>query len=96
MTSKITTQNLLALIGRQVIYQQHQCEIIELLDECTLVLQTVIAMTPAADSDDGSQIQATQHGEGHREVPMTFSLSAFDVDGELNPELVALGWISEC
>ncbi len=87
MQNKITTQDLLALIGQQVIYQQHQCEIIELLDESILVLQTVTHV----NQDEDSQIQPTQHGEGHREVPMTFTLTVFDIDGEIHPELEGLG-----
>ena len=88
MTSKITTRDLLALIGRQVVYQQHQCEIIELLDERTLVLQTMVQQV---DEGDEYQIQATQHGEGHREVPMTFSVAVFDSEGDDHPEFLALG-----
>jgi hypothetical protein len=87
MTNKLTTADLLALIGQQVTYQQHQCEIVELLDSSVLVLQVVAQV---AHQDDDYQIQPTQHGEGHREVPMTFTLDVFDVDGEPHPELIAL------
>ena len=61
--SIITTDDLLALIGRQVVYQQQSCEIVELLDGCEFVLQVL---------DDESNIQATQYGEGHRTVPVTY------------------------
>ncbi len=88
MTSKLSSSDLLALIGRQVVHQQHQCEIVELLDECVLILQV---LGPPSGGEDDSQIQATQHGEGHREVPMTFTLAVFDVDGEIHPELERLG-----
>lgn len=78
----ITTQDLLALIGRQIVYQQQSCEIVELLDDCQFVLQVL---------DDESNIQATQYGEGHRKVPMTHVLPIFDGDGELHAELIAVG-----
>jgi len=75
-------EHLLALLGRQVVYQQQQCEIIELLDGCELVLQVL-------ESD--TSIQATQYGEGHRAVPVTYILSVFDGEGELHTELIAAG-----
>jgi len=75
-------EHLLALLGRQVVYQQQQCEIIELLDACELVLQVL---------NPDTSIQATQYGEGHRAVPVTYILSVFDGEGELHTELIAAG-----
>jgi len=75
-------EHLLALLGQQVVYLQQQCEIIELLDGCELVLQVLEADT---------SIQATQYGEGHRTVPVTYILSVFDGEGELHTELIAAG-----
>ena len=75
-------EDLLALLGQQVVYLQQKCEIIELLDGCELVLQVLEADT---------SIQATQYGEGHRTVPVTYILSVFDGEGELHTELVAAG-----
>lgn len=80
--NEISLDSLLILIGRQVIYQQQQCEIIELLDECEFVLQVI---------EDESNIQATQYGEGHRTVPVTYSLPIFDGEGDLHSELIAAG-----
>lgn len=79
---KFQCEHLLALLGQQVVYQQQQCEIIELLDGCELVLQVLEADT---------SIQATQYGEGHRDVPVTYILSVFDGEGELHTELIAAG-----
>jgi len=42
------------------------------------------------ESNDTS-IQATQYGEGHRAVPVTYILSVFDGEGELHTELMAAG-----
>jgi len=79
---KFQCEHLLALLGQQVVYQRQQCEIIELLDGCELVLQVLEADT---------SIQATQYGEGHRDVPVTYILSVFDGEGELHTELIAAG-----
>lgn len=79
---KTRSEQLLTLIGQQLVYQQQQCEIIELLDGCELVLQVL-------ESD--TNIQANQYGEGHRTVPVTYTLSIFDGEGELHPELIIAG-----
>lgn len=74
--------DLLRLIGQQVSYHGHRCEIIELIDDCSLVLQQL---------EPGSHIQPSQYGEGHRAVPVTHTVPVFDAEGELHPELVAAG-----
>ncbi len=79
---KFSHQHLLTLIGRQVEYMQQQCEIIELLDNCEFVLQVL---------KNDTSIQATQYGEGHRAVPVTYTLPVFDGEGDLHAELVAAG-----
>ncbi|MBE0438497.1 MAG: hypothetical protein IBX57_01845 [Gammaproteobacteria bacterium] len=79
---KFSSEHLLTLIGQQVIYQNQQCEIIELLDGCQLVLQVL-------KSD--KNIQATQYGEGHRTVPITHILTVFDGEGFLHSDLAAAG-----
>ncbi|MDB2705125.1 hypothetical protein N9Y67_01140 [Pseudomonadota bacterium] len=75
-------EHLLALLGQQVVYQAHQCEIIELLEGCNLVLQVL---------EQDRSIQATQYGEGHRNVPVTYILPVFDGEGELHSEVLAAG-----
>jgi len=69
----------LALIGRQIFFQQQQCEIVELLDDCKFVLQVL---------ENDRNIQATQYGEGHRTVPVTYILPIFDGAGNLHAELL--------
>ena len=76
----IERQGLLALIGRQIVFQQQQCEIVELLDDCKFVLQVL---------ENDRNIQATQYGEGHRTVPVTYILPIFDGEGNLHAELLA-------
>ncbi|MCC5796951.1 MAG: hypothetical protein JJU48_06455 [Methylophaga sp.] len=80
--NKFLCEHLRALIGAQVTYHKHRCEIIELLDGCELVLQVL---------DPGSSIQPTQYGEGHRQVPVTYTLQVFDSDGELHADVQAAG-----
>lgn len=80
--SNLSSDDLLTLIGQQVVYHRHRCEIIELLDGRELVLQVL---------DPDSNIQPTQYGEGHRPVPVTYTLPVFDGEGELHAELLAAG-----
>ena len=75
-------QDLLALIGRQLVFQHQQCEIVELLDDCKFVLQVL---------ENDTNIQATQYGEGHRAVPVTYILPIFDGEGDLHADLLAAG-----
>ncbi|AFI85753.2 hypothetical protein Q7A_2978 [Methylophaga nitratireducenticrescens] len=79
---KFSCDDLLNLIGQQVVYHHQRCEIIELLDGCELVLQEL---------NQDSNIQPTQYGEGHRPVPVTHVLPVFDGEGELHAELVSAG-----
>ncbi len=80
--NKFTCDKLLTLLGQQVFYQSQKCEIIELLDGCELVLQVL---------EDEISIQATQYGEGHRNVPATYVLSVFDGEGNLHPDILGTG-----
>lgn len=80
--SNLSNDDLLTLIGQQVVYNHHQCEIIELLDGRELVLQVL---------NTDSNIQPTQYGEGHRPVPVTYTLPVFDGEGQLHAELLAAG-----
>jgi len=75
-------QYLLTLIGQQLNYHNQRCEIIELLDDCQFVLQVLKAET---------NIQATQYGEGHRAVPVTYVVPIFDGEGDIHPELKTSG-----
>ena len=76
------TAHLLTLIGRQVVYQQQECEIIELLDDSEFVLQVL---------EDNTNIQPSQYGEGHRNVPITYVVPIFDGTGDLHPDLITAG-----
>lgn len=78
----VTIENLLTLIGQQVVFQHQQCEIIELIDGNEFVLQVL---------EDDTSIQATQYGEGHRAVPVTYVIPVFDGEGDLHAELLAAG-----
>ncbi len=80
--SNLSSDDLLTLIGQQVVYNRHLCEIIELLDGRELVLQVL---------NTDSNIQPTQYGEGHRPVPITYTLPVFDGEGQLHAELLSAG-----
>jgi hypothetical protein len=75
-------EKLLTLIGQQFTYHKQQCEVIELLDDCQLVLQVL---------QQDTSIQATQYGEGHRAVPVTHVIPVFDSEGALHPDLEVMG-----
>ena len=79
---KKSSDELLCLLGQQLIHRQQQCEIIEVLDNTELVLQVLRHDT---------HIQATQYGEGHRAVPVTYILPIFDEEGSLHPDLKLAG-----
>ena len=78
----LTSEQLLALMGQQCVYEGHTCEIIEILDDSELVLQVL---------EPDTSIQATQYGEGHRTVPMTFILPLFDGEGQLHSDIMQAG-----
>ncbi len=80
--NNFTRDKLLTLLGKQLVYQNQKCEIIELLDGCELVLQIL---------EDETSIQATQYGEGHRNVPATYILSVFDGEGNLHADIISAG-----
>ncbi|MBL1319920.1 MAG: hypothetical protein COA63_002505 [Methylophaga sp.] len=80
--NKFTCDKLLTLLGQQVTYQSQKCEIIELLEGCELVLQVL---------EDETSIQATQYGEGHRNVPATYILPVFDGEGDFHADIVGTG-----
>jgi len=82
LNKQFSSEHLLALLGQQVVYQGQQCEIIELLEECNLVLQVLKPDT---------SIQASQYGEGHRTVPVTYILPVFDGEGVLHSEMLTIG-----
>lgn len=78
----LTREDLLTLLGQQLTYQGQRCEIIELLDGCEFVLQVL---------ENDSSIQATQYGEGHRNVPATYILPVFDGEGNLHADIIGTG-----
>jgi len=79
----VNVDKLRILIGREVDFEGQRCQIIEILeDDPALVLQSM---------DYGVTIQADQHGEAHRKVPPTITVSILNQDGEgLNPAFSAM------
>lgn len=81
-------KDVLSYIGRCVVHQQQCCEVIDVLDERFLVLQAVTDVAAA----DCNCIQATQHGEGHRQVPVTHTIMVCDTEGVEQADFIALQW----
>ena len=79
---RYSDEQLLTLIGQQIVYHQQQCEIIELLDGCEFVVQVL---------ESNTSIQATQYGEGHRAVPMTYVLPICDGEGSPHSDMIVAG-----
>lgn len=71
-----------ALLGRHVQYMDHDCIIVEYLEQDDLLI-----LEPAAA---GSEIQANQFGEPRRRAPLRFSIRVYAEDGRLHPALRAL------
>lgn len=70
------------LIGRYADFHGTRCEIIEVLEDGpALVLQ---------DCGDQTSIQADQHGEAHRRVPQTQTVTV-PIDAEENYDLGEIG-----
>ncbi len=70
----IALEKLRSLIGVKVEHDGVTCEIIEVLEDGpTLILQ---------DCELHPVIQADQHGEAHRRVPTTRTLSVLSQDGD--------------
>ena len=84
-----THQDLLRYIGRSVVHQQQCCEVVDVLDKRFLVLQVITDVAAA----DCNCIQATQHGEGHRQVPVTHTIMVCDAEGVEQADFTALQWV---
>ncbi len=82
MSNKTDNGELSCLLGRQLIHNNKQCEVVELLDDTELVLQVL---------QHDTSIQASQYGEGHRTVPVTYIVPIFDETGSLHPDLKLAG-----
>ncbi len=80
-------RRLRALVGRQVEYHGHTCQIIEVLDsEQALVVQCSLLDSPRT-------IQGNQFGEATRRVQACHTLPLYDEDRKLNPDII--DWLDQ-
>jgi len=79
----VSLDNLQEMIGLQVRYNGVFCQIVEVIEEdFALVL---------ADMEFHLGIQADQHGEAHRKVPKTYTVSIYNQDKkEFSPSFLML------
>lgn len=68
------------IIGKQLNYKGHNCEIIEVLEDGPqLVLRNLDVESMDVDNGDArNPIQPNQFGEAHRRTPETFTVPALD------------------
>lgn len=80
----ITLEQLRACIGREVVLEGERYRVVEVLDDAgpTLVLRS---------ETTGPVIQANQHGEATRRVPLTRSVPVFSGDEKsVHPQFLKL------
>lgn len=82
-TLNITLPQLRKMIGLTVIHHGEDYQIIEVLEQSTeLVLMKL---------QNATSIQADQHGDAHRRVPLTITIPVLTADrAELHPSFLAL------
>jgi len=68
----ITTEQIRSMIGLQVRYHQVYCRVVEVLDDGPAII--------LEDMEAHICIQADQHGEAHRRVPQTYTISILTSD----------------
>jgi hypothetical protein len=76
----MTCDDLRHIIGKQLNYKGHSCEIIEVLEDGPQLVLRNLDYNPIADeaNDGRNPIQPNQFGEAHRRTPETFTVPALD------------------
>lgn len=78
----MTSEDLRHIIGKQLNYKGHQCEVIEVLEDGPqLVLRNLdveLESQESIPSESRNPIQPNQFGEAHRRTPETFTIPAVD------------------
>ena len=82
----ITLKQLRGMIGQKVRFKGRQCHIVEVLEQSTeLVLEEL---------ESSKQIQANQHGDAHRRVPVTIIVPVLSSDKtSLHPDFLLIDLI---
>ncbi|HKJ09891.1 MAG TPA: hypothetical protein VKA76_12470 [Gammaproteobacteria bacterium] len=78
------SMRLRTLIGQRVVYQDTECEILEVLDDGPAIVLRCAGSTRI--------IQPNQYGDASRRVPQTHTIPVFAADSDdPHPEFLALG-----
>jgi len=79
----ITTEQMRDMIGMQVRYHEVYCRVVEILEDGPAII--------LEDLEQHISIQPDQHGEAHRKVPKTYTITVLTHDKlEFTPAFLAL------
>lgn len=79
------------IIGQQLNYKGHTCEVIEVLEDGPqLVLRNLDVVSAQEQALSRNPIQPNQFGEAHRRTPETFTVPALDKNAQPIPFLQTL------
>lgn len=81
--NQLDTEQIHNMIGLQVKYHEVNCQVVEIIEDGLAVV--------LEDLEQHTSIQGDQHGEAHRKVPKTYTISVFNEDkSEFTPAFLAL------
>lgn len=79
----ISTDQICSMIGLEVKYHDVYCRVVEVLEDGPAII--------LEDMELHLSIQPDQHGEAHRQVPQTYTISVLTADNtEFSPAFLAL------
>lgn len=79
------------IIGQQLNYKGHACEVIEVLEDGPQLVLRNLDVANAEDQElSRNPIQPNQFGEAHRRTPETFTVPALDKNAQPIPFLQTL------
>ena len=80
---RLDTEQIRNMIGLQVKHHEVNCQVVEIIEDgLAIVLE---------DLEQHTSIQGDQHGEAHRKVPKTYTVSVLSEDQtEFTPAFLAL------
>jgi len=80
---QLDTEQMRSMIGLRVKYHEVYCQVIEIIEDGPAIV--------LEDLEMHTSIQADQHGEAHRKVPKTYTITILSKDRyEFSPAFLAL------
>ena len=77
------TEQMRSMIGLRVKHHEVYCQVVEIIEDGPAIV--------LEDLEKHTSIQADQHGEAHRKVPKTYTITILSKDQyEFSPEFLAL------